>query len=284
MEHDQKSLPFDGEFYLWDYRYYDRKFIEQSLSLDDSLVKEYFPVSKVVPAILEIYQNLLGVKFVEVKGETWHPGKLIFTDSSWDHQSHPSRRCPDVLGLGEGRQGRIRLRWVLLPRSLPSWYVRIPSSLLLHPLNMPLNSIEVLPRRGLAAAPGVRQGGRDALVPAHGDGREPREADAREARADAARRRRHLLPRDGPRLPRAALAHQVLALPRHERRGRLRRGAVADVGELVLRAEGARADEQPLREWEAARRGADRQDHQEVGRAFSCLCDVVDGVAAGMRV
>ena len=64
---------------------------------------------------------------------------------------------------------------------------------------MPLNSIEVLPRRGLAAAPRVRQGGRDALVPAHGDGREPREADAREARADAARRRRHLLPRDGPR-------------------------------------------------------------------------------------
>ncbi|KAF8125488.1 hypothetical protein EV363DRAFT_1532454 [Boletus edulis] len=31
---------------------------------DDSLVKEYFPVSVVVPAILDIYQNLLGVKFV----------------------------------------------------------------------------------------------------------------------------------------------------------------------------------------------------------------------------
>ena len=72
-EHEEKGLPFDGEFYLWDYRYYDRKFIERSLDLDDMLVKEYFPVSKVVPAILEIYQNLLGVKFVEVKGETWHP-------------------------------------------------------------------------------------------------------------------------------------------------------------------------------------------------------------------
>ena len=74
-EHEEKGLPFDGEFYLWDYRYYDRKFIERSLDLDDMLVKEYFPVSKVVPAILEIYQNLLGVKFVEVKGETWHPGE-----------------------------------------------------------------------------------------------------------------------------------------------------------------------------------------------------------------
>ncbi|KAG5642147.1 hypothetical protein DXG03_003551 [Asterophora parasitica] len=72
-EHEEKGLPFDGEFYIWDYRYYDRKFIEESLDLDDSLVKEYFPVSVVVPTILEIYQNLLNVRFEEVKGETWHP-------------------------------------------------------------------------------------------------------------------------------------------------------------------------------------------------------------------
>jgi hypothetical protein len=32
-------------------------------------------VSVVVPTILEIYQKLLGVRFVEHKGETWHPGK-----------------------------------------------------------------------------------------------------------------------------------------------------------------------------------------------------------------
>lgn len=75
-------MPFDGEFYLWDYRYYDRKFIEESLGLDDQLVKEYFPVAVVVPAILEIYQNLLGVKFVETKGETWHPGNTITNETS----------------------------------------------------------------------------------------------------------------------------------------------------------------------------------------------------------
>jgi Zn-dependent oligopeptidase len=74
-EHEKLGLPYDGEFYIWDYRYYDRKYIEQSLDLDDSLVKEYFPVSVVVPTILEIYQKLLGVRFVEHKGETWHPGK-----------------------------------------------------------------------------------------------------------------------------------------------------------------------------------------------------------------
>lgn len=73
-EHKERGLPFDGEFNLWDYRYYDRKYIEESLDLDDMLVKEYFPVDVVVPAILEIYQTLLGVRFVETKGETWHPG------------------------------------------------------------------------------------------------------------------------------------------------------------------------------------------------------------------
>lgn len=51
--------------------------MERNLSLDDSLVKEYFPVSVVIPAILDIYQNLLGVKFVEITGDArdvWHPG------------------------------------------------------------------------------------------------------------------------------------------------------------------------------------------------------------------
>jgi metallopeptidase MepB len=71
--------PFDGEFYLWDYRYYDRLYLEKTLSLDEALVKEYFPVSVVVPAILEIYQNLLGVRFQEVKdARTWHPDAQMF--------------------------------------------------------------------------------------------------------------------------------------------------------------------------------------------------------------
>lgn len=73
---EKRGLPFDEVLYLWDYRYYDRLFVEKSLSLDDSLIKEYFPVDVVVPAILEIYQNLLGVKFHDFEGATWHPGGL----------------------------------------------------------------------------------------------------------------------------------------------------------------------------------------------------------------
>ena len=74
-----KGEPFDGEFYIWDYRYYDRLYTEKTLSLDDALVKEYFPVSVVVPTILGIYQNLLGVRFHEIKDTTtWHPDAQMF--------------------------------------------------------------------------------------------------------------------------------------------------------------------------------------------------------------
>jgi Zn-dependent oligopeptidase len=51
-EFKAKGEPFDAEFYIWDYRYYDRLYLEKTLSLDDTLVKEYFPVSVVVPATL----------------------------------------------------------------------------------------------------------------------------------------------------------------------------------------------------------------------------------------
>ncbi|KAJ7254409.1 hypothetical protein B0H12DRAFT_1115452 [Mycena haematopus] len=81
-EHEERGLPFDGNLYIWDYRYYDRKFIETSLELDDMLVKEYFPVSVVVPAIMDIYQNLLGVRFETINGSTWHPDVQQF--SVWE--------------------------------------------------------------------------------------------------------------------------------------------------------------------------------------------------------
>lgn len=77
-EHEQKGYPFDGEFYIWDYRYYDRKYIEETLDLDDMLVKEYFPVSVVVPTILQIYQDMLSVKFIEIETSTWHQGGYSF--------------------------------------------------------------------------------------------------------------------------------------------------------------------------------------------------------------
>ncbi|KAJ8293989.1 Thimet oligopeptidase [Rhodotorula toruloides] len=77
-ECEQRGWPFDDKFNLWDYRYYDRLHVEKTLDLDDNLVKEYFPVSHIVPAILDVYKELLGVELIpvpktqEAGGETWH--------------------------------------------------------------------------------------------------------------------------------------------------------------------------------------------------------------------
>ena len=42
-------------------------------------MKEYFPVSTVVPAVLEIYQSLLGVRFEPLTQDLWHPEAQAFT-------------------------------------------------------------------------------------------------------------------------------------------------------------------------------------------------------------
>ncbi|KAJ7599940.1 hypothetical protein C8J56DRAFT_909190 [Mycena floridula] len=83
QECKELGVPFDGKFYTWDKSYYERLETEATLSLDDSLVKEFFPVTTVVPAILEIYQTLLSLRFEEVKpADTWHPDVQQF--SVWE--------------------------------------------------------------------------------------------------------------------------------------------------------------------------------------------------------
>lgn len=83
-EHERRGLAPDDKFNLWDYRYYDRVFVEKALDLDDNLVKEYFPVSKVVPAVLDIYKDLLGIELVAVPrdeavgGLTWHDDAELY--------------------------------------------------------------------------------------------------------------------------------------------------------------------------------------------------------------
>lgn len=73
----------DSVLNIWDWRFYDRLYVEKKLDLDDSLVKEYFPVDVVVPAIMKVYQEMLGVKFVQLganveNGEVWHQGRIFF--------------------------------------------------------------------------------------------------------------------------------------------------------------------------------------------------------------
>ncbi|MGA3157251.1 MAG: M3 family metallopeptidase [Steroidobacteraceae bacterium] len=56
-----------GPLEFWDYDYYEQQLQKDRYSVDSELVRQYLPVEKVVPATLDIYAHLLGVRFEALK-------------------------------------------------------------------------------------------------------------------------------------------------------------------------------------------------------------------------
>ncbi len=72
----------DGDaspFARWDLDYYQEKEKQAKFSVDDNAIRQYFPVDKVIPALLSIYEKLLSVKFEPIASpKAWAPGVLEF--------------------------------------------------------------------------------------------------------------------------------------------------------------------------------------------------------------
>ena len=103
---DYKSLgieqDFDGRYYLWDNRYYDRLMLEKDYSLDQEKIAEWFPLETSIRGMLTIFETLFGLAFVEVTGDdrsaispsgkgddiVWHPDCQVF--SVWDSEDQGS--------------------------------------------------------------------------------------------------------------------------------------------------------------------------------------------------
>jgi metallopeptidase MepB len=94
-----RGLKTDGNYYLWDHRFYDRMMIEKEFSIDENKIAEYFPLQSTVRSMLRIFEELFGLVFVELgpddrkrisptgKAEdiSWHADVIIF--SVWDDSS-----------------------------------------------------------------------------------------------------------------------------------------------------------------------------------------------------
>lgn len=90
------GLAFDGNYYLWDHRYYDRLMVEKEYSIDENKIAEYFPLQHAVAAMLKIFEQLFGFVFVELGPEdrarisptgraediVWHEDVIVF--SVWE--------------------------------------------------------------------------------------------------------------------------------------------------------------------------------------------------------
>ncbi|KAK1489120.1 peptidase family M3 [Colletotrichum tamarilloi] len=96
---DARGVENDGNYYLWDHKFYDRLMIEKEYSIDENKIAEYFPITSTIAGMLKIFEELLGFVFVELKPEdrkalsptgkgediAWHEDVIIF--SVWDDAS-----------------------------------------------------------------------------------------------------------------------------------------------------------------------------------------------------
>ncbi|KAI5289207.1 hypothetical protein KEM52_000864, partial [Ascosphaera acerosa] len=57
----------DGHYYLWDHRFYDRLLVERDYAVDHEQISEYFPIQTTIRGMLEIFEQLFGLQFVELK-------------------------------------------------------------------------------------------------------------------------------------------------------------------------------------------------------------------------
>ncbi|XP_035213837.1 thimet oligopeptidase-like isoform X1 [Stegodyphus dumicola] len=74
------DISFDGKLNPWDLLYYSTKVVETKYNVDKEKLKEYFPLSVVTKGLLEIYQELLGLKFKEIKNaEVWAEDVQLFS-------------------------------------------------------------------------------------------------------------------------------------------------------------------------------------------------------------
>lgn len=62
-----------AEIKSWDVSFYNNLLKEQNYSVNEETIREYFPSDHVVKTTMEIYQELLGLKFSKVERDSlWH--------------------------------------------------------------------------------------------------------------------------------------------------------------------------------------------------------------------
>ncbi|XP_022240182.1 thimet oligopeptidase-like isoform X2 [Limulus polyphemus] len=82
LECKELGFEFDEKLNFWDLQYYTTKIEEIKYSVDQDKLREYFPLPIVTKGLLDIYQELLSLKFSLVENaKVWHPDVQMFSVS-----------------------------------------------------------------------------------------------------------------------------------------------------------------------------------------------------------
>jgi Zn-dependent oligopeptidase len=61
-----------GPFSAWDYTFYEARLEQTTFAVDPEVVRQYFPIDVVIPAMIGIFEELLGLKFEKLPlGSGW---------------------------------------------------------------------------------------------------------------------------------------------------------------------------------------------------------------------
>jgi len=73
------ALKGAGPFYAWDSAYYDNMLRKQKYSVDQTAIKQYFPVQHTLDAVLGVYSKLLDVSFKKIERPTdWNTEVIAY--------------------------------------------------------------------------------------------------------------------------------------------------------------------------------------------------------------
>ncbi|NXI53424.1 THOP1 oligopeptidase, partial [Chloroceryle aenea] len=106
-ECEKRGLEFDNRINAWDMRYYMNQVEETKYSVDQNLLKEYFPMQVVTTGLLAIYQELLGLTFhLEEKAQVWHEDVQLYTVKDTVALGWPRGRILVTLSPSWPREGK----------------------------------------------------------------------------------------------------------------------------------------------------------------------------------
>ncbi|CAF3486754.1 unnamed protein product [Fusarium graminearum] len=71
-----------GELYSWDRAYYLHKQNQENLSADHALLAEYFEVTHTLQGMLNVFNELFGIKFMRIETSVWHGSVVAY--EAWD--------------------------------------------------------------------------------------------------------------------------------------------------------------------------------------------------------